>query len=285
MRTPTLLVASDLDGTFLTSQKTVSARSLAALDALAQAGGQFVPCSGRPLYGISPELMAHPATRYAISSNGAVVSAIDSRDPAACAARVIHVTPLDKDKARAVLELTRGRDVTFDVFADGACYLRRGLFNRIDEFAQDPYVAQSMRENRTPVDEEPEETLARVKVLERVSVYWRDPADRDAVLAGLSEIPDIDVTRSYPMNIEIMDVHASKGAALTWLASELGVSREHTMGFGDNLNDISLIEAAGVGVAVANAEPEVRAAADALCASNDEDGPGRFILERLQKLA
>ena len=171
--------------------------------------------------------------------------------------------------------------MTFDIFADGRCYLRRDLFERIDEFARDPYIARSMRDNRTPVDEQPPETLARVRTLERVSVYWRDPADRDAVLAGLARLQGIDVTRSYPMNIEVMDAAASKGSALGWLCDHLGIPRGHSLGFGDNLNDIPLIEAAGTGVAVANAEPEVRAAADVVCASNDEDGVGRFILDAL----
>ena len=275
-----MIVFSDLDGTFLTSKKELSARNRAALDALAAEGVDFVPCTGRPLSGISPAILAHPAVRFAVSANGATVSELDAGDPAR--ARTIRSTPLDRATALAVWDIARDYDVTFDIFADDACYLRRDLMARIPEFARDPYIARSMIETRTAVDEEPPATIARVRTLERVSMYWRDPRDRDEILARLARIPGIDITRSYPMNIEVMDAAASRGSALTWLCNHVGIACADAIAFGDNINDIPMIEAAGCGVAVANAEPEVRAAADVVCASNDEDGAGAFILDRLR---
>ena len=182
--------------------------------------------------------------------------------------------------AELTMEHARNRDVTFDVFADGTCYLRRDLFDRIDEFAGDPYMAQSMRDTRTPGDEDAPATIARVHQLERVSMYWHDPRDRTELTEALSAMEGIDLTRSYPMNIEVMEAGASKGASLAWLCGHLGIAVENTVAFGDNLNDLSIILAAGTGVAVANAEAEVRSSADAVCASNDEAGVGAFILER-----
>lgn len=276
-----MIVFSDMDGTFLTSRKEVSARNLAALDALASAGMAFVPCTGRPLQGILPELMNHPSVHHAICANGAAIFELDPQNRTLAAARRIHQVTLPRARARAIWDVARGRDVTFDIFADGHCYLRRDLYERIGEFVSDPFVAQSMAQNRIPVDTDPAETLANVQVLERVSVYWRDPRDRDEILAGLAGIDGIEVTRSFPTNIEIMGTGASKGAALTWLCDHLDIPVGEAVAFGDNQNDISMIEAAGTGVAVANAEPEVRDAADAICASNDENGVGAFILERL----
>lgn len=272
------IVFSDLDGTFLDSRKQVSDHNRQALDELARRGIPFVPCSGRPLGGIAPELLEHPATRYVVSANGATVSELDPTDHRTDTARTIHQTPLDRSYACAVWELARGRDVTFDIFADGQCYLRRDLFDRIGEFADDPYIAESMRNTRTPVDEEPEATIARVQVLERVSIYWKDPRDRDEILAALRTMSGIDITRSYPMNIEVMDAHASKGAALAWLCAHLGIDVADSVAFGDNINDIPLLQAAGTGVAMANAEDETKAAANELCASNDESGVGAWLL-------
>lgn len=275
-----MIFFSDLDGTFLDSRKHVPARSWEALDAIARASDLFVPCSGRPLAGIPHEILAHPAVRFAVSANGACVSELDPAHPGAASARTLHTALLTRAHALACWELARDRDVTFDVFADGTCYLRRDLYERIDEFAGDPYMAQSMRDTRTPVDEDAPATIARVHQLERVSMYWHDPRDRAELTEALSAMEGIDLTRSYPMNIEVMEAGASKGAALAWLCGHLGIAVENAVAFGDNLNDLSMILAAGTGVAVANAEAEVRSSADAVCASNDEAGVGAFILER-----
>ena len=83
------------------------------------------------------------------------------------------------------------------------------------------------------------------------------------------------------MNLEVSDAAATKGTALTWLCAHVGEDIAGSVAFGDSINDLSMLEAAGCGVAMANAEPEVRAAADAVCATNDEAGVGRFIMTRL----
>ena len=142
----------------------------------------------------------------------------------------------------------------------------------------DPFILQSMRNTRTPVDEEPEQTIQRVDVLERVAMYWKDPADRDAILARLRSVDGIEITRSYPQNIEVMEAGTSKGTAMTWLCGHLGIDPSKATCFGDNHNDISMLELAGCGAAVCNAEREVRDAADVILASNDEDGVPAYIL-------
>lgn len=276
-----MIFFSDMDGTFLTSAKTVSPRSLRALDALAARGIEFVPCTGRALAGIPPEVLGHPAVRHAVSSNGAVVSRLAADDPRPEAAETLRCVPLAREKALEALEISRGHDVTFDIFADGHSYLRRDLYDRLGDFVSDPATLASMRWNRTPVDEEPEETLARVDSLERIAMYWRDPRDRDEIVAALRGVDGVAVTRSYPINIEVMDRDASKGAALAWLCGELGIACGDAVAFGDNFNDIEMLQVAGLGVAVANAEDEVLAAADRVCASNDEDGVAQAIEERL----
>ena len=73
-------------------------------------------------------------------------------------------------------------------------------------------------------------------------------------------------------NIEINNINANKGNAIWMLADYLGVPRENTVSFGDALNDLSMIKAAGTGVAMANACDEIKEAADFITLSNDEDG-------------
>ncbi len=278
-----MIFFSDMDGTFLTSTKQMSDESRRALDALADAGIEFVPCTGRPLSGVPAEVLAHPSVHYAVAANGAVVARLDESEPWNTArAAAIRRAPLSRDTARRIWRIARRFDVTFDIFADGTCLSHRDVYARLDEFVHDPHILSAMRATRTPVDTLPLELIDSVDVLERVAMYWKDPDDRDAILAELARVPNIEVTRSYPMNIEVMEHGTSKGSALEWLCRELGVPVADAVAFGDNMNDISMLQAAGTGVAMANAEAAVRAAADAVAAGNDEDGVAAFIFRTLK---
>ena len=98
-----MIFFSDMDGTFLTSTKQVSDMGWKALDALAAAGVDFVPCTGRALSGIPKNVLAHPAVHYAVSANGASVAKLDEVDPQDIQkATIIHRAPLAREKALAI---------------------------------------------------------------------------------------------------------------------------------------------------------------------------------------
>ena len=114
------IVFCDLDDTFLSSGKHLLPRNMAALDLLAERGIAFVPCTGRGLNAIEvyPELAAHPAVRYAITSSGAVVYDMPSRT-------VIHSCTVGHERALDLYERVKDLDVSFDVFADGRTFAVR----------------------------------------------------------------------------------------------------------------------------------------------------------------
>ena len=95
-------------------------------------------------------------------------------------------------------------------------------------------------------------------------VLVTSPADADAVLAGLQERwrGRLYVVRSQPEYIEFADASVSKSGALAWLCARLGVAREQVVTLGDGMNDVDMLAWAGLGVAVAEADEPVRAAAD-----------------------
>ncbi|QWT17955.1 Cof-type HAD-IIB family hydrolase [Collinsella sp. zg1085] len=276
-----MLVFSDLDGTLLTTNKHLRPRTLAALDALAISDIEFIPSTGRSAGEIPYELKIHPAVHYVIAANGASVLALDEHDKADFdRATTLQHWPLSREHAHAVLAIARKYDVTFDVFGDGHCYLKRAWYERLHEFVSHKAILKSMLGTRRPLDEEPEVTIERVHTLERVAMYWKDSRERDAILDELSCIEGIEVTRSYPMNIEIMEAGTSKGTAATWLCEHLGQAAADAFAFGDNLNDIEMLTAVGHGYAVANAEAEVLAHAPLCCPANDDDGVAQ-VLEQL----
>lgn len=270
-----MIFFSDLDGTFLTTQKEITPAAWRALDAVAEAGMQFVPCSGRPFAGLDPELLAHPAVHYAVYANGA--SVCDAKT-----GELLHRVCLGRERAETMYAAARERDVTFDVFADGKCYAMRRHYDRMAEFMPDPGMLASMRRTRTPVDLSVEEILASARDVERISMYWKDPADRDALWPVAESLDHVAVVRSYPMNIEVSDADGTKGGALVWLCGHLGIPLEQSMAFGDSLNDVPMIKAAGTGVAMANSDADALAAADIVAPDNDEDGVAQTIMACLE---
>ena len=105
------------------------------LDELARRGIEFVPCTGRPLSGIFEPILAHPAVHYAVCANGASVWQLDEDTPTdASRATCILSRPLDRGIAHRIHRIAAGHDVTFDIFADGQCFLPRSLYGRLDEF-------------------------------------------------------------------------------------------------------------------------------------------------------
>ena len=83
--------------------------------------------------------------------------------------------------------------------------------------------------------------------------------------------------RSTPIYLEFVDRGVSKGSALLRLCEMLGISPDQTVPFGDEENDRPMLRAAGLGVAMGNAVPEIKAEADAVTSSNEEDGVAEFI--------
>ena len=87
-----------------------------------------------------------------------------------------------------------------------------------------------------------------------------------------AKFPEIKVTASTWNNLELNIKTAHKGNALKRFAEHLGFGLENCMAFGDGMNDFTMVEAAGLGIAMANAEPEVKRVAKWIAPSNDEDG-------------
>ena len=120
------------------------------------------------------------------------------------------------------------------------------------------------------------------EALQKLQLYFTDLALRERLLRELPEkYPMLAVTTSIPFNIEINSALSTKGRALESLCALLGVDPAETIAFGDGSNDISLLRAAGCGVAMANAEPAVKAAADRVTRTNDESGVAMVLEEYL----
>jgi hydroxymethylpyrimidine pyrophosphatase-like HAD family hydrolase len=258
------VVATDLDGTVVRSDGTISERTRAALGLAHAAGAYIVIATGRPprwLVGISA---AAGYADLAICANGALVYDL-------VAEKVIDSRPLPAEIAREVIVRLRGAipGIGFAV-------------ERVDGlFAHEPdYHVRWDPEPTTVVGD-----LGPVLNAPISKLLARDEGvDSDGLLAlGLSAIGDLPASLTHSSIDGLLEISAlgvTKASTLEEVLAPRGLAASDVVAFGDMLNDLDLLTWAGHGVAVANAHPDVLSVVDEVTASNDDDGVAQ-VLERL----
>jgi len=260
------LVAIDLDGTLLRSDRTVSSRSRAAIAAIRSAGAQVVVATARSPRSVRGLAADAGIGGLAICANGATVYDLDTE-------RVVADASLPAATAH---ELVRGLRERFPGVVFGWEHELR--------FGSEP-AYEALRESqwwpRPEGSYEPCDPLEWAQPMTKLLA--RAPgADLEELLAVAAELAgdNASTTLAGEAFVELLAPGVGKEVALARLAAELGVPRDEVAAFGDHLTDRAMVAWAGHGVAVANAHPAVIAAADEVCGSNDEDGVA-VVLERM----
>ena len=268
------LIALDLDGTLLTTEKVLTPENEAALRRAAEAGIEIVPATGR-FYEAMPEAVRSlPYLHYAITVNGAEIREVRT-------GRALSRAEIPLARALEVLRVLDRLPVIYDCYMDNWGWMTQAHYDAAADFAPHRHSLEMIQTLRTPVPELKAYLEQVGHDVQKIMMFFRDPALRIASLRELAErFPDLAVSSSIPRNLEINSLEAQKGPALLRLAAHLGIAPEQTMAFGDDLNDVSMLRAAGIGVAMGNACPEAKAAAALVTASCDENGVAQA-LDRL----
>ena len=175
--------------------------------------------------------------------------------------------------------------VLYDCYQDNDAFMSAAHKARIDEMIRNPHYREMIHRLRKAVPDLKAYLLEKGGDVQKLQLFMPDNELRLRLMAQLPErFEALAVSSSISENIEINDEKAHKGAALLALAKHLGLRREDTYAFGDGLNDLSMLRDAGVGIAMANAEPAAKAAADRLSRSCDEDGVACGIDEILKTI-
>ncbi|MCX4903291.1 HAD family hydrolase [Streptomyces sp. NBC_00878] len=267
--TPPKLVATDLDGTLLRSDGTLSRRTADALAAAEAVGIRLALVTGRPPRSL-PSLHRDIGQHFAVTANGAAVYAPDGTPVRLSPFPIASVAPL----------VTRVRAAVPGVsFA----------FEYETVFGHEPaYPAWSYGESAVEPIGSAEELLARASALPVFKILAHHPTLplRDFhEQARLSAGAGAETTHSTGLSlVEFSAPGITKASALTAWSAQLGLRPEDIAAFGDMPNDLPMLRAVGRSYAMANADPEVRQAARFHTASNDEDGVAR-VLEQFVGLA
>lgn len=259
------LISLDLDGTLLDSQKRLSERTRRALKECIARGIHIVPTTGRTVDGIPPFLKEIPGVRYAITTNGAVIA--DMKED-----QVLDRRMLEYDQAAALLRIIDQYPVMYDPYMNGRGISEPKFFDHMDRYGLPKEIQELVRVTRDVVPSIIRHVEERQCPVEKINLFFGDSELRQTVRKRLMEVPGILITSSMPFNLEINHPEATKGKGILRLAARLGLTREQTMACGDGENDMSMIREAGLGVAMGNGMESLKAAADYVTETNDNDG-------------
>lgn len=267
------LIAADLDETLLDSGHHVPERVRAAISAARRLGARFVPATGRPFASVAGTLdelgLLGAPGEYVLSFNGGVITENSRSKP-------LTSCGLDPQRAEELYAFGARHGFCMHLYTLDHVYVR----NYLSE--ERAYIGGRM--NIVETDEKDLGFLAQTG--EHVVKLLFMSLDMDLLhstadhLAGLGLTEGLEVVYSSNRYLEFNAPGVSKGVGLLELARMLGIPPEETMAIGDSSNDIPMIRAAGLGVAVANATDETKAAADYVCRENNDVGGVAEAIER-----
>ncbi len=260
------LIALDLDNTTLDGEGRLTLRTRRAIERALSSGIEVVVASGRSRLSLPEEVVSVAGLRYAITSNGAAVYDLQTGE-------ALHRLVLSSAAVEALLEQVDPA-LELQVFIDGQGFASAQYLRDPSQYAPTTAIRWDyLKRTRRPVEDIRRFVWENRGRVDMFDVVLPDPDRRETLIRQLRDrILDIYVTTSAQYLVEVVHPDCGKRAGLRWLGERLGISAGQTAAFGDAENDRDMIEYAGLGCAVANAEPQVRAAADWVVPSHREDG-------------
>lgn len=256
------LICSDLDGTLLAPDGSVTDATLSAIERLKKRGVELVPTTGRSIGAINKRLRNHPAIRYIISSDGSVINdmRLDERDEAL----------LCGDELRRVLEILKDYDVLFlnHVRGEDMVAYEDATEEAFERCNVTPYYRKFITE-RTARAESREKLLSEPSV-EFVCGIFARPEDYEEAKARILEIDGVECVSAAPGIMEVVNERAGKGNGVIRIAEKLGIPLESVITVGDSENDVSMISLTPASFAMENASEVLKREANYIACHNSE---------------
>ena len=264
------LVVTDMDGTLLNSQGKVSDENKEVLNKLQDEGVHIAVATGR-IYASARIFAKYIGIKTPIiACNGAIARKIENNE-------ILYQNPLKKEDCNKVLDILRRYDVYFHFYTDDTFYSERLERSALKIFERNKTINEEDKIDMRIVDDSYDTINNSKEKILKFLVIDDDVALLQEIRKELSQVPGIDVCKSRPDNLEIMNKGVEKGKAVKKLADSLGVKQEEVICIGDNENDISMLKYAGLGIAMGNAEEIVKETADYVTEINDNSGVAKAL--------
>ena len=264
------LVALDLDGTLFDNSSRISKRNLTAIRSITDKGIHVVISTGRPFEGIPFDQIKGTGINYAITANGSGIYEIST-------GKCLYENAMDEELVTPILNFLLTRDIHLDAFIGGKGYTPIQCVETAQKLTVPSSIKNYIITTRTRLDNILQFIHENQLKVQKMTLNFYPAADgtlidRETVRKFLVSNPSITTVCGGYNNLEFTRADANKGVGLRKLAEILGVNPDATMAIGDTENDLAIIEAAGIGVAMGNATDAVKARADYVTTTNTKDG-------------
>ncbi len=258
------LIAIDLDGTLLNSEKKISAYNMEVLRKAAAKGVYVALASGRVFSDVIELSETIAKGQPVICSNGAMACLGDPFD-------VVYCECLCKAKLRQVVEVLEKEKCYYHVYCDDGAVMESRTANPGKKRKLNCYDYAG---DILSGDEMPKYVGDGAL---KVVCFTPDTEKLARIRKAMEKLGDLEINTSWWDNLEMLAKGVTKGASLHALADALNIPIEETMAFGDNENDLPMLNEAGFAVAMQNGSDAVKQAADYVTCTNDEDGVGKAV--------
>lgn len=256
------MVVSDLDGSLLRNDHSISNRNRLAIDRLKEKGIKFVVATGRPDQLMKEYVDSLSLDDDTIMCNGAIIGHPLKKN------RTIDMI-LPKDKARKIIEFCKEENIICLIYTQDQIISEMNF--RAEHFMdRNVSLPIEYRSNFKIMDHiedySDEERINKILVIE---------LNKEKFIRILNEINKLDDIEAQVSQMGFVDINpcgSTKGKALEIVASKYGIELKDVVAFGDQDNDITMLELAGIGVAMGNASEKAKSVADQITLSNENDG-------------
>ncbi len=269
------LIAMDLDGTLLNSQKVISPENQKALENARERGILLAVSTGRAMRTIPSCVLDNPVFSYFIASNGAEIYSGEPRE-------LLHSVNLSSSSVEKVLQAAEGRTLGVEAFVRGAAYGDASYVQRPWEFGMPKASIGYIKKTREPVEDICSFILENREQLSALDLITGDQELCDKLIHDLRECGEpLYITASMDNRIEIMHSSAGKAAGMGWICSREHILPEEAAAFGDADNDLDMLSFAGRGIAMGNSPDHVKEQADSVTGDHDHHGVAEAFRKQL----
>ena len=280
------LIASDMDGTLLNTNHTISEGNIEAIRKAQQLGVKFAIVTGRSYDGVKPI-----ADEFNLDCEYILMNGAEYRDKDG---NILENITIDKEKVKVIMEVMGEEDLCIELFTNVGTLTSD--YEKVKASIEDRVRSLNPESSDDEIQGFLNEFIGRRKITifnsinelmdEKIDIYKIITFNKDielikSVKEKLKKLPGLSVVSTFDNDIEVSDIKAQKGLILAKVAEKMGLQRDEVMPIGDSFNDYSMFTEFKTACAMGNAIPEIKELAEFITDTNDNDGVAKAIYRAL----
>ena len=263
------LIVTDMDGTVLGGDHKITEENMRALKEADERGVKVVFATGRFHDSAKEHVTFLEEVMPIVSSNGAIIKHPITNE-------VLYCNSIDKDISLKIVETLDNLDLSYQIYTDNE--ILQKYKTEEEKIKMQDFIKNTFSDKTEIIfKKDLKKDIKDLNILKFNVMDFERPLLMKEARKEVEKIEGLEVTSSWNDNVEIMNAGSSKGSAVKFLCELLNIDKEEIIAFGDNYNDISMLEYVGMGVAMGNAEEDVKKIASYITESNTESGVAKAI--------